>query len=365
MRTRRPRLLYLINSFDRGGAEQAPFRLLAGGAFDGLDVEILALMRGAGALPARVANTGWIDPAPQMTLRRLAQAADALRPRLQGLDALVLALPQANLLGRLLAPTQRKPLILSFEHNTRLANRAYELGYWITSRRVDWMLSDCEETARRARARLYRRPPPRETVLPLVSFAPGRPWPLRPLANRPLELVSASRLTAAKQPGRLVGAVARLHALGRPARLTLYGDGPLRQSLEAQIRAEGLETWVRLPGHDPGWRERGPADAFVLASRHEGLCIAALEAMSVGLPVVAPAVGGLRDYGSAGGALLTSDKPADLAASVLQVVGDEAQRRHRSEAAVRLATTRYGAEQVNALYRRFNGELQAVLASRS
>lgn len=78
--------------------------------------------------------------------------------------------------------------------------------------------------------------------------------------------------------------------------LVLAGDGALRPECEALARRLGVSGRVRFPGHVKGM---GPwyamADAAVSASRSEGLPFNIMEAMYVGLPVVASGVKGHRD----------------------------------------------------------------------
>ena len=78
--------------------------------------------------------------------------------------------------------------------------------------------------------------------------------------------------------------------------VVIAGEGPLRSTLEEQIRAHGLEGVVRLIGY----RNDVPAilralDAFVLCSRQEGLGTSLLDAMICGAPVVATAAGGIPE----------------------------------------------------------------------
>jgi len=135
-------------------------------------------------------------------------------------------------------------------------------------------------------------------------------------------------------------------AANRPAlRLAVGGDGPLRAALEATIRAAGAAPRVRLPG---AWMQPAdilPAcDIFVLASRNEGMGRALVEAMALGIPVVASAVGGvpdLLDHGRAG--LLV---PPGDAASLAQAIGRLADDRPCAAALGRAGRTRsvaYGA----------------------
>lgn len=91
----------------------------------------------------------------------------------------------------------------------------------------------------------------------------------------------------------LIRAMARLPN----ARLTIVGGGALRRSLEAL--AEECRVAVRFEGQLGGpaaVREvlRG-ADVFVLASRSEGMPRALIEAMALGVPAVATAVGGIPE----------------------------------------------------------------------
>ena len=76
-------------------------------------------------------------------------------------------------------------------------------------------------------------------------------------------------------------------------RFLAAGQGPLEADVRAAAARLGLDERFRLLGYvEDTPALLGASDVFVLASRVEGLPIALLEAMAMGLPVVATAVGG-------------------------------------------------------------------------
>jgi glycosyltransferase involved in cell wall biosynthesis len=103
---------------------------------------------------------------------------------------------------------------------------------------------------------------------------------------------SVGRLAKEKDFPLLVRAMAPL--LGPGARLAIVGDGGEAGAIRAAVAATGQEPFVLLPGaRDDVPRWLAALDVFALSSRMEGLPLAVLEAMAAGLPVVAPAIGGL------------------------------------------------------------------------
>jgi glycosyltransferase involved in cell wall biosynthesis len=159
-----------------------------------------------------------------------------------------------------------------------------------------------------------------------------RPWP-GPLPVKvesgPLELVTVARLVARKRLDTLLAAVATLPDLD--LRLTLVGDGPERQKLEAQARELGLTARVRFTGYvDEATKHAllAQADLFVLASSHEGFGIVYLEAMQHGLPVVATVDGGQADFLADGhtGRLLPAGTVQHLAEAIRDLARDPGRR---------------------------------------
>lgn len=102
------------------------------------------------------------------------------------------------------------------------------------------------------------------------------------------EAVAMGRLVPAKQFDVLIDAFATLAAEFPQWRLTIWGDGPQRDALQAQIKTLGLERRVRLAGRTPQpWDALSSADMFVMTSRVEGFPNVLLEAMALGLPCIA------------------------------------------------------------------------------
>ena len=103
---------------------------------------------------------------------------------------------------------------------------------------------------------------------------------------------TAMRLTEQKNPLGLVEAFASVAADAPRAALVIAGDGELRESVLARASNLGIGGRVHLAGaRDDLERFYAMLDVFVLPSRYEGLPLALLEAMAVGRPVVATAVG--------------------------------------------------------------------------
>lgn len=106
-------------------------------------------------------------------------------------------------------------------------------------------------------------------------------------------LGTVARLDRVKNQGMLLDAAARMMVEDGNVWLLLIGDGPERQNLEQRADALGIRERVRFTGFQqrPGDYMQA-MDLFLLTSWTEGTSMTLLEAMSLGLPCVATAVGG-------------------------------------------------------------------------
>ena len=151
-------------------------------------------------------------------------------------------------------------------------------------------------------------------------------------------------------------AIAALFASVRraaPAELWLVGDGPDLPAVVQEVRRAGLERDVRVFGYRADAQSLlAQCDVLVMSSREESFCLAALEAMAAGLPVVATAVGGLVELAQGGAALLyPAGDPAAGARRVLDLFGDAALRRRLRAAGLERAGA-FSAEAALASYER-------------
>jgi glycosyltransferase involved in cell wall biosynthesis len=109
--------------------------------------------------------------------------------------------------------------------------------------------------------------------------------------DTPFKAVTVGRLVRWKHVDRILEVIARLPDVG----LVIVGDGPERQRLEALAVSLGVASRVRFYGQQSRAQAlslMSACDLMVLNSTYEGFPHVALEAMSLGVPVVATAAGG-------------------------------------------------------------------------
>ncbi|MHB8505309.1 MAG: glycosyltransferase [Acidimicrobiales bacterium] len=133
----------------------------------------------------------------------------------------------------------------------------------------------------------------------------------------------------------------RLHDTA--ARLTLVGGttsvGYLRalRNLCVEIGVEAAVTFRSGVSHAELLAELHAADAFVCLSEHEGFCVPLLEAMVVGVPIIAFAAAAVPDTVAAAGALLDRKDPLVVAEAVAALLSDEDRRAELVDAGRRRA----------------------------
>jgi len=173
-----------------------------------------------------------------------------------------------------------------------------------------------------------------------------------PPPRAPARLVCVARLIPKKGHAGLLDALALLRGEGRSVELELIGEGPLHGPLAARAARADLAGAVRwlgaLPEAEVAERMRG-ADVAVLASRiaedgdRDGLPVVLVEAMALGVPVVATRVAGIPELVSeAAGWLAPPDRP-DLLAAALRAALDApaAERGARARRARRVVESEY------------------------
>lgn len=162
---------------------------------------------------------------------------------------------------------------------------------------------------------------------------------------------NVARLTAQKGQVYLLQAFQKILQHYPTARLLMVGDGPLRQELQREAQCLGIAKWVTFTGKRPDVLQILQClDVFVMSSLWEGGCTAALEAMAVGVPIVASAVGGLSEsiVPDVTGLLVPPADIESLAEAMLNVLQRPDQAMKRALAARRRVEKYFSAEAATA-----------------
>lgn len=382
MRSRRPAILYVVTLSEWGGAQRyvhdlavrlrGEFEVAVACAPGG---PLVHRLRAAGVavheIPALVRSIR-----PLTDLRALWQLYRLMR-RLKP-DIVHCNSSKAGVLGRLAALLAGVPVRLFTAHGWAFTEGRPFRQRWLLAR-VEGLAALASthiicvsEHDRELALRFRVAGPERLTVIHNgVDPAPFRAMPAR-RGGRPFTVVMTARLAPPKDPLCLLEAFARLrNGDGLPAmRLVFVGDGPLRQRLEEAATALGLRVLRRdAPAAEAGLGDGGAvpevvftgerpmedvavilaeADAFVLASRWEGLPISVIEAMMAGLPVVASRVGGLPELVADGvtGYLVPPGDAGALAAALAKLAGDPAAAARMGQAGRRRALAAFTAERM-------------------
>lgn len=152
----------------------------------------------------------------------------------------------------------------------------------------------------------------------------------RGLPPEALLIGAVNRLDPIKNCDALIAAFQDVAARHPDSRLVLLGDGPLRERLCGEIRSRSLDGRAAILGScDDVADWLATMDVFAHASFAEGLSNAVLQAMAVGLPVVATDLAANRELVVDGvsGRLVDSGTPIELADALSFYCGDAAARR--------------------------------------
>jgi len=369
---RRLRVLLVIKVLGYGGAERLLVDMVARGDHAAFDYEVAYVLASEDGLVPALTSAG--TPVHCLGARRNADLrwTTALRRLLVDghYDVVHFHLPYTASVGRLVVrslPASIRPAIVYTEHSlwnkmavlVRCLNRAtigLDQSLIVVSQAAYEALPDAlQPRARvivhgvdlsRSAALIARRAELRAEVRDELGIPAGE-----------LLVLTVANLRPEKGYDVLLDAAHLADARGLPLRFVAVGRGPLEQELEARRQALGLEDRFRFLGErDDVLRLLAGADVFVLPSHQEGLPVTLMEATSMGLPIVATAVGGVPQVIEDGvdGLVVPPGRP-EAVVDALAELSDDADLRARLGAAARVKSAIFdvasASHEVEAIYR--------------
>ncbi len=336
------KVLQLIPTLDRSGAEKQMVLLSRGLPRDRFQVEVATLTR-TGPLEAElradgipVTNIGKRFKVDPFAASRLVRFLKSRR-----FDVVQTWIFAANAYGRFAARRAGVPIVITAEMAVDLWKGKPEL--WVDRKLAHW----CDRLVGNSNAVVdyYRtlgvpddrltmiysgiadeEPPPvdRDAVRAEFGFEAGAPL-----------VFFAGRLAGQKRVEDLLKALDLLQHVQADLRTIIAGEGPLRSELEETARAFELASRVKFLGHrDDVPRLMAASDLVVLPSAYEGLPNLVLEAMRFRKPVVATAAPGTTEVVVDGetGVLVPVGKHQILAREIRDLVRDPERARRLGEA---------------------------------
>jgi hypothetical protein len=300
--TSRLRLLSIIASADRGGAEIHLLHIVRH-----LAADHTVILLADGPMKARYKEAGArviLAPAPgKFPLRAALEVSRLLRA--ERFDLIHTHTPKANLLGFLFQSAPPRVMTIHGGHRQFASSRLVPAAWYLRADR--WASGSAARTIAVCEADRRELVAAGFDAARTVTIPNGIPDPGATITERPPgeEIVWIGRFSAEKAPFEMIEIAGRLHERGITSPIRLIGDGPLRRELERRERPPGVILEDARDDLEPVWRT---ARLLVNTSRSEGASLTILEAMAHGVPVVASAVGGSPEIlGEAG--RLVPDEP--------------------------------------------------------
>lgn len=348
------KVLQLIPTLDRSGAEKQMVMLATGLPRDRFEVEVGVLTRSgpfeadlrAAGVPVKVFSKRFkLDPFVLWKLTRWMRA--------KRFDVVHTWIYAANAYGRVAARRAKVPVVITSEMAVDVWKSPRDLK--VDRRLARW--TDKVVGNSHAVVDFYRQAGiPTEKLSMIYSGISDDPpaqvevdraavrLSLRLPPDAPL-VVFAGRLAAQKRVDDLIHAMDLLLHIHPRVHTLILGDGPLRQRLEEMVRNLQHEDAIHFLGHrDDVPRLLAAADVLVLPSSYEGLPNVVMEAMALGIPVAATAAPGTTELieNDRSGLLVALGRPPELAQAIRVLLTDH-------ELAARLA--REARERVKTMFR--------------
>jgi glycosyltransferase involved in cell wall biosynthesis len=349
-------IVHVLSSFGVGGQERVALDLAIGQQARGHQVTVVSLapppdgamadeFREHGIAVDRVAKRGGLDATlvPRLACVLRDRAADVVHTH--NPLPLIYGAPAARLTGAAAIHTK---------HGINPGSRGHRLLRRAAAMLTHAFVAVSDTTEQQARAQNDAPTNRLHMIANGIRLDRYHPNPAARAATR-LELGlprdawvigTVGRLDDYKNQALLVRAMAPL--LSEQVRLVIVGEGPGRETVEAEVAKLREPRYVIMTGRRMDVPNILPAfDVFALSSKSEGLPLVVPEAMSVGLPIVTTAVGGLPSVVDEGttGLLVPVDENA-LRTALARLVDDRDLAQTLGSRARDAALARYSADRM-------------------
>ncbi len=377
---RRPRLLMMLDSLAPGGAETSTVAMLPGLRDEGFEIDV-AVLQDRGGLTSQVEDLGLIvhslaGPGGRRGWVHRTRALLRERP----VNLVHTSLFEADVCGRTAAWTRRVPVVSTLASESYGSDHVGDPGLSQVKVRLgqaldastarfatrlhavsDQVADSMAERLRYPRSQIDVVHRGRDAAIARVRSIDERTGTRRSLgiASDRRIVLAVARQNRVKGLDRLIEAFPTIQASVPEAMLLIAGkEGDQGAELRRLVGSLGLDDKVRFLGHRPDVAALMHAsDVFVLPSRREGLPGAVLEAMAVGVPVVAnqlPQIGEIAPEGEV--VLVDASSVSALAGAVADTLLHPVDAGRRSEQARRrfleAFTLERSVEGMAAFYRR-------------
>ncbi len=195
------------------------------------------------------------------------------------------------------------------------------------------------------------------------EFSPDAHTPIAEFDDQRMHVLFAARLTDQKDPLLMLEVAARLRDRGAPVEFHVVGDGDMEDQVHARAAELKLGDTISFNPPTPGLqRWYAATDVMLMTSKFEGVPVVVFEAMAMGLPIVAPALPGIREMLDADEDGLIADRTdVDAYVEALAALAADKDARLAASAAIReRARSHFAVEEMA----KRHGDIYAALAAR-